>query len=133
MVSRAAATSVRVGRAREAALAHIAGPWGRLLRWIEGRDWDEGAVLMVFGAVIGVVGGLGVVVFYHLIDIAYLVFITWLGAKLGVVQHTFYRPLLTAGGLWAAWELVRRFRIPPGQNVADVQLAVAKRGGRRSE
>ncbi|HEX6965876.1 MAG TPA: chloride channel protein [Gemmatimonadaceae bacterium] len=130
MVSRATATSVRVGRAREAVIAQITGPLGAILRWIESRDWDEGAVLMVFGAIIGVAAGIGVVVFYHLIDLAYFVFITWLGAKLGVVQHTFYRPLLTAGGLWAAWELVRRFRTPPGQNVADVQLAVAKRGGR---
>jgi CIC family chloride channel protein len=119
-----------MGRAREAVAAHIAAPWARVLRWIEERDWDEGAVLMVFGAVIGVAAGLGVVGFYHLIDLAYFVFIVWLGAKVGVVEHTFYRPFLTAGGLWAAWALVRRFRIPPGQNVADVQLAVAKRGGR---
>jgi CIC family chloride channel protein len=130
MVSRATATSVKIGRAREAALARIAEPWARILRWIEARDWDEGAVLMAFAAAIGVAGGLGVVVFYHLIDLAYFVFVTWLGAQLGIVRHTYYRPLLTAGGLWAAWALVRRFRIPPGQNVADVQLAIAKRGGR---
>ncbi|HEX5438392.1 MAG TPA: chloride channel protein [Gemmatimonadaceae bacterium] len=132
MVGKTAASLVARDTARRSAavIAHLSEPWAKILRWIEARDWDEGAVLMVFGAVIGVVGGLGVVVFYHLIDLAYFVFITWLGAKLGVVQHAFYRPLLTAGGLWAAWALVRRFRIPPGQNVADVQLAVAKRGGR---
>ncbi|HET7564697.1 MAG TPA: chloride channel protein, partial [Gemmatimonadaceae bacterium] len=130
MVSRATATSVRVGRAREAVMAQITGPLNGIQRWFESRDWDEGAMLMVFGAIIGVAAGIGVVVFYHLIDLAYFVFITWLGSKLGVVQHTFYRPLLTAGGLWAAWALVRRFRTPPGQNVSDVQLAVAKRGGR---
>src|SRR5690348_7970320 len=130
MVSRATATSVRVGRAREAVMAQITGPLNGIQRWFESRDWDEGAMLMVFGAIIGVAAGIGVVVFYHLIDLAYFVFITWLGSKLGVVQHTFYRPLLTAGGLWAAWAPVRRFRTPPGQNVSDVQLAVAKRGGR---
>jgi chloride channel protein, CIC family len=84
---------------------------------------------MVFALAIGVATGLGVVGFYHLIDLAYGVFIVWLGSKLDVVAHAFYRPLLTALGLWAAWALVRRFRLPDGQTVPDVQLAVAKRGG----
>ncbi|HET7586323.1 MAG TPA: chloride channel protein [Gemmatimonadaceae bacterium] len=116
--------------ARPALLARLRSPWSRLTGWLEAREWDEGAVLMLFGLIIGVGTGLGVVAFYHLIDLAYDVFIVWLGGKLGVVEHAIYRPLLTALGLWAAWFLVRRTRVPDGQNVADVQLAVAKRGGR---
>jgi CIC family chloride channel protein len=104
-------------------------PWARAVTWLERRDWDEGAVLMVFALGIGVATGLGVLGFYHLIDLAYGIFIVWLGSKLDVVAHAFYRPLLTALGLWAAWALVRRFRLPDGQTVPDVQLAVAKRGG----
>ncbi|MGH7626894.1 MAG: chloride channel protein [Gemmatimonadaceae bacterium] len=102
-------------------------PWARTLAWIEQRDWDEGALLMVFGLIIGVGAGLGVVGFYHLIDLAYAFFITWMGHTLDVGIHVVYRPVLTALGLLAAWALVRR--IPEGQNVSDVQLSVAKRGG----
>jgi CIC family chloride channel protein len=45
----------------------------------------------------------------------------------GVTSHVAYRPFLTALGLWVAWAMVRR--IPDGQNVASLKLAVAKRGG----
>jgi CIC family chloride channel protein len=82
---------------------------------------------MVFGLIIGIAGGLGVVGFYHLIDLAYGFFIVWMGDKLAVTSHVAYRPFLTALGLWVAWAMVRR--IPDGQNVASVKLAVAKRGG----
>ena len=104
-------------------------PWFRLVAWVERRDWDEGAILMAFAVAIGVVAGLGVVVFYRLIDLAYFLFITWLGARMNVGVHAAYRPLLTAAGIWAAWAIVRRARIPDGQNIPDVQLAVAKGGG----
>ena len=49
----------------------------RLLTWLHDRDWDEGATLMVVGALIGLVGGLGVVAFYGLIDLSYLVLNSW--------------------------------------------------------
>jgi len=101
----------------------------RLLAWLERRDWDEGATLMVFGSLIGVVSGLGVVGFYRLIDLAHLVFIQLPEAHLPFVGLTFYRPLLTGLGVWAAWFVVRRAKIPEGQNVPDVQLAVAKHDG----
>ena len=104
----------------------------RVAEWLERRDWDEGALLMGLGLAIGVAAGLGVVGFYHLIDGAYALFIEWLGARVGAGEHVYYRPLLTALGLWAAWALVRRARLPDGQTVPDVQLAVAKRGGRVS-
>jgi CIC family chloride channel protein len=104
--------------------------WLRLRARILDRDWDEGGLLLVLGVVIGVAGGLAVAAFYRLIDAANLVFVEWPGEHLHVVAHAFYRPLLTAAGLWAAWAVVRRARIPEGQTVPDVQLAVAKRGGR---
>jgi CIC family chloride channel protein len=90
------------------------------------HDWDEGAVLLVLGALIGVLAGLGVVAFYRLIDLSHLVFIQWPGVHLPRVLYVVYWPLLTAVGLWAAWLVVRHANVPDGQNVPDVQLAVAK-------
>ena len=101
----------------------------RLLAWLEHRDWDEGATLMVFGTVIGVVSGLGVVGFYRMIDLSHLLFIRLPESHLPLYGSAFYQPLLTAAGLWAAWFVVRRAAVPEGQNVPDVQVAVAKRDG----
>jgi len=84
---------------------------------------------MVFGALIGVAAGLSVVGFYRLIDLAHFVFITFAEARLPGAMQPFFRPLLTGAGLWSAWFVVRRSRVPDGQNVPDVQLAVAKRDG----
>jgi CIC family chloride channel protein len=80
----------------------------------------------VLGALIGVLAGLSVVAFYRLIDVSHFVFIQWPGEHLPHVLYAVYWPLLTAVGLWAAWLVVRHARIPDGQNVPDVQLAVAK-------
>jgi chloride channel protein, CIC family len=98
----------------------------RLRRWTSAHDWDEGAVLLVLGALIGVLAGLSVVAFYRLIDVSHLVFIQWPGVHLPRALYVVYWPLLTAVGLWAAWLVVRHARLPDGQNVPDVQLAVAK-------
>lgn len=103
--------------------------WERLLVRLAIRDWDEGAVLLAFGLAIGAAVGLGVVAFYRLIDAAYYAFALFPARRLDVLGNVVYRPLLTAAGLWCAWALVRRTHIPEGQNVPDVQLAVAKRGG----
>lgn len=112
---------------REALLSRLEAPWARVVTLFARSDWDEGALLMGFALLIGVGAGLGVVGFYHLIDLAYDLFIVIIGTRLHVTEHVAYRPALTALGLWAAWALVRR--VPEGQNVADVQLSVAKRGG----
>jgi CIC family chloride channel protein len=96
---------------------------------VEGRDWDEGAVLMAVGAAIGLSAGLGVVGFYKLIDGAYFVFTKWLGQRLEPLAHVVTLPLITTAGMVAAWAIVRHTRTPEGQNVPDVQRAVAKRGG----
>jgi len=112
---------------REGLLSRLGTPWARVVTLFGRSDWDEGALLMAFALVIGVGAGLGVVGFYHLIDAAYDFFFAFIGARLRITTHVAYRPALTALGLWAAWAIVRR--IPEGQNVADIQLSVAKRGG----
>ena len=104
--------------------------WQRLVARLTARDWDEGAVLMLFAVAIGSAAALGVVAFYKLIDLAFALFIALPGETLAAASHAIYRPLLTAAGLVTAWALVHRFRLPDGQSVPDVQLAVAKRGGR---
>jgi hypothetical protein len=88
---------------QDAIISTLSAPWARIVTLISRSDWDEGALLMVFGLVIGVAGGLGVVGFYHLIDLAYGFFITWMGDKVGVTSHVAYRPFLTALGLWGAF------------------------------
>ncbi len=87
-------------------------------------------MLIAFGALIGVAVGLGVVVFYRLIDLAYLFFHELPEQRLGSLETAIYRPVLTALGILLAWLIVRWARIPPGQNIPDIQLAVAKKGGR---
>jgi CIC family chloride channel protein len=103
--------------------------WVRILEWFKKQDFDEGATLMVFGALVGVVSGLGVIAFYGLIDVSHYIFIRWPEDRLPRYAHVIYLPLLTGLGVLAAWLVVRRAGIPDGQNVPDVQLAVAKRDG----
>ena len=103
--------------------------WLRAVGWLEKRDWDEGALLIVFGVLIGVAAGLLVVGFYRVIDLAHVAFVEGVGTRLSAVPQVVF-PVLTALGLWGAWAVVRRFNVPDGQNVADIQLAVAKRNGR---
>ncbi|MEO6208620.1 MAG: chloride channel protein [Gemmatimonadaceae bacterium] len=104
-------------------------PWARVVSWLERRDWDEGTQLMLFALVIGVVAALGVVAFYRLIDLAYSLLVLQIGGRIEPSFHAIYRPLVTSIALWVAWAIVRWTRIPEGQTVPDVQLAVAKRGG----
>ena len=103
--------------------------WSEFLDWFHARKFNENTILVWFAALIGVVGGLSVVVFYRLIDLSYWVFFQFPSRFLGSVTHV-HRPLLTALGLAAAWWVMRRIgRNHDGMNVADVQAAVAKRGG----
>jgi CIC family chloride channel protein len=124
------ATLSRNAAERSAALANrIGAPWTKIVAWLEQRDWDEGTQLMVFALVIGAAGALGVVAFYRLIDLAYALLVTRIGEHLVPMAAAVYRPLVTALALWIAWAIVRWAKIPEGQTVPDVQLAVAKRGG----
>jgi len=104
-------------------------PWARVVGWLERRNWDEGALLMAFALPIGAIAALGVVAFYKLIDLAYALLVLQIGARLDPAASAFYRPLVTALALWIAWAIVRWARLPDGQTVPDVQLAIAKRGG----
>jgi chloride channel protein, CIC family len=103
--------------------------WRRLVASAGALDWDEGVLLLVAGALIGIVGGLAVVGFYGLIDLAYIGFVSWPRRLIGPFGAALYLPALTGLGVWAAWFIVKRTHTPDGQNVADVQLDVAKRHG----
>lgn len=120
----------RIAAARSAAIANgLGAPWSKVVGWLERRNWDEGALLMAFALVIGAAAALGVVAFYKLIDIAYSLLVLQLGARVDPDMRAFYRPLVTALALWIAWAIVRWARLPDGQTVPDVQLAIAKRRG----
>ena len=119
-----------VAAARSTAIASKVGvPWTRVVGWLEQRNWDEGALLMVFALAIGAAAALGVVAFYKLIDLAYALLVLQIGVRIDPAVRAFYRPLVTALALWIAWALVHWARLPDGQTVPDVQLAIAKRGG----
>ena len=115
-----------IGDARHARVRQL---WMRLLDWIHGRDLDEGISLVVIGALIGAASGLGVVIFYRLIDGSYAVLTAWPERHIPWVGQAMLRIVVTSIGVWLAWWIVRRARIGEGQNVPEVQLAVARHGG----
>jgi chloride channel protein, CIC family len=107
------------------------GMWDGFVDWFNGLGLSENAILLAFAVAVGIGGALGVVGFYKLIDAAYALFYQWPGSFLPRGSFLAYRPLLTAAGFAAAWAIMRRFgRGHDGLNVPDVQLAVARRGGR---
>ena len=103
--------------------------WERIVEWVHDRDLDEGAPLMIVGAVIGAVAGLGIVGFYSMIDVAYAVLTAFPQRQVPWLGQAILQVVLTSFGLWLAWFIVRRAGVAEGQNVPDVQRAVAKRGG----
>jgi CIC family chloride channel protein len=103
--------------------------WLRVIDWFERREWDEGGLLIAFGVVIGIIAGLTVVAFYKVIDLGHAAFVEGIGGRLSENPEVVF-PVLTALGLLGSWFVLHRSRIPDGQNLADVQLAVAKRNGR---
>lgn len=116
--------------ARRAAV-HAGGVWERLADRFNRLGLSENAILLLFAVVIGLGSGLGVVAFYHLIDLAY-----WLLYLTPAVYFTqsgvlAYRPLLTGAGLVVAWAVMRWLgHGADGLNIPDVQRAVAREGGR---
>jgi CIC family chloride channel protein len=104
--------------------------WRRaLLAWVHDRDFDEGVPLIVIGAAIGVLTGLGVVLFYKLIDGSYAVLTAWPERHMAWFGQAVLRVAITSVGVWLAWFITHRGRYGEGQNVPDVQLAVARRAG----
>jgi CIC family chloride channel protein len=131
-------TRRHAARARRRAIVVVGRPvaaarglWDDFVDWFNALGLSENAILLGFAVVVGTGGALGVVGFYVLIDAAYAVFYRWPGTFLSRSDFLAYRPLLTGAGLAAAWTIMRRFgRGHDGLNVPDVQLAVARRGGR---
>lgn len=104
--------------------------WGALLDRFERLDLSENAILLVFAVAIGCAAALGVVAFYWLIDLAYHVLFVLPGRFLRGIDLLAWRPVITALGLLSAWWIMQHIgHGKEGQNVPDVQLAVARRGG----
>lgn len=104
--------------------------WQRGVEWFNALGLSENAVLLVFGVAIGIVGALGVAVFYGLIDASYALFYRAFDRTLPQAAGALHRPILTAAALFAAWWLMQRFGAGhDGLNIPDVQLAVARRAG----
>jgi CIC family chloride channel protein len=113
------------------AARHAGGAWDRFADWFNAFRFNENSILLGFGVAIGLAGGLGVVVFYRLIDLAY--WLLYLTPAVFLTQSGIlaYRPLLTAGGMTLAYLIMRGpGRGHEGLNVPDVQRAVAREGGR---
>ena len=83
------------------------GVWDRFADWFNDLDLDENTILLAFAVAIGVAGALGVVVFYRLIDLAFVLLYLMPAAYLTEYGILAYRPLLTAAGLAIAWLIMR--------------------------
>jgi CIC family chloride channel protein len=105
--------------------------WDRFAEWFNAFHFNENSILLGFAVAIGLGAGLGVVVFYRLIDLAYWVLYLTPAVFLTQSGILAYRPLLTAGGMTLAYLIMRGpGRGHEGLNVPDVQRAVAREGGR---
>ncbi|HWB41193.1 MAG TPA: chloride channel protein [Gemmatimonadales bacterium] len=107
------------------------GIWARFADWFNALDLNENTILLGFAVVIGIAGGLGVVLFYRLIDLAYYLYYLRPAVFLTASGILAYRPLLTGFGmLWAHLIMLGPGRGHDGLTVPDVQRAVAREGGR---
>lgn len=107
------------------------GAWDDFVTWFNGLDLSENAVLLGFAVVVGAAGAIGVVGFYKLIDLAYLIFFDWPSSWLPPLGPYVSRPLITGVAMLAAWWVMRRFAPgEEGMNVPDVQRRVVRMGGR---
>src|SRR3954468_20921402 len=99
--------------------------WTRFVGWFNKLELSENSILLGFAVVIGLGSALGVVLFYSAIDVAYHIFFEVPGDYIPRMRFLAYRPFITAGGLAAAWFVMRR--LAPGHEgstVPDVQVAV---------
>ncbi|MBA3316624.1 MAG: chloride channel protein [Gemmatimonadales bacterium] len=118
-------------RAARMAARRAGGVWGRFADWFNAFHFNENSILLGFAVAIGLAGGLGVVAFYRLIDLAY--WILYLTPAVFLTQSGIlaYRPMLTGVGVTLAYLIMRGpGRGHEGLNVPDVQRAVAREGGR---
>lgn len=113
----------------------LARRWTAFVDWFNGLQLSENAILLGFAVAIGAIGGVGVLAFYSLIDLAYWAFYRLPAEHLPGPGFPFYRPVLTAAGFALAWWIVRRVgrsrepKIRSVQLIPTIQLAVARRGG----
>ena len=104
--------------------------WDKLLDRFHALDLSENAILLAFAVAVGIIGALGVVLFYNLIDLSAAVLFQWPRRVLPSWLEWLYRPLVTASGLAAAWYVMRRFgNGNDGLTVPDVQRSVVHDGG----
>ena len=121
----------RVRRVARYAALRAGGTWDNFADWFNKFGLSENTILLGFAVAIGLAGGLGVVAFYRLIDLAYWIFYIWPAGFLPRAGFIAYWPLLTGLGLWLAWLIMRGpGHGTDGLNVPDVQRAVARDGGR---
>ncbi len=105
--------------------------WDRFADWFGELNLNENTILLGFAVAIGVASGLGVVVFYRLIDLAFWIYYLTPAVYLTSWGILAYRPLLTGFGmLWAYLIMKGPGRGHDGLNIPDVQRAVAREGGR---
>jgi hypothetical protein len=52
------------------AVHRVGAGWDRVVAWVNALELEENTILLAFALVIGVMGGLGVVGFYRLLDLA---------------------------------------------------------------
>jgi CIC family chloride channel protein len=104
--------------------------WEQVVVRLNGLELDENTILLAFAVAIGVLGALGVVGFYRLIDLAYFALIESPGRYLPRGGMLVYRPIFTAAGIALAWwigqRVSRKGELP---TVPAVQLSVARRNG----
>ena len=80
------------------AARHAGGVWDRFADWFNAFHFNENTILLGFAVAIGLAGGLGVVAFYRLIDLAYWVLYLTPAVFLTQSGILAYRPLLTGSG-----------------------------------
>jgi CIC family chloride channel protein len=106
------------------------GAWDRFVAWFNHLDLSENAVLLGFAVLVGAAGALGVIGFYKLIDLFYLLFFRWPATWLPAFGPYITRPLITGAAMLTAWWIMRRFAPgEEGMTVPDVQRRVVRAGG----
>ncbi len=106
------------------------GAWERFVEWFNHLDLSENAVLLGFAVLVGAAGAFGVIGFYKLIDLVYLLFFRWPSTWLPAFGPYITRPLITAAAMLTAWWIMRRFAPgEEGMTVPDVQRRVVRAGG----
>jgi chloride channel protein, CIC family len=121
----------RIFRKARAGVIAMASGWSQFVRWFGTLKLSENTVLFAFAVAVGLGSAVGVVAFYWFIDLSYGVFYRLPAAWWPRRAFLVYRPVVTGAGFVVAWWIMKRLgRGHEGMNVPDVQLSVARHGGR---